>query len=173
MCGGSFLIVNNVAALKRYWDRLLLGWLIALRIAWEIRRREHVLPIGWCLCLQPVLQVPTEGFIWSGCWTLGDSLCFSFYSCFFFWWGEGDLYSCKCVMAKGWHNIFVPIRDQQTFSDHGSKYFSLWAPQSVTATVVRKQPQTTREWVGMAVFPIKFIDRQCSLSFVEFPLDTK
>lgn len=33
MCGGSLLIVNNVAALKRYQDRLLLGWLMVLRIA--------------------------------------------------------------------------------------------------------------------------------------------
>lgn len=37
MCGGSFLIVNNVAALKRYQDSLHLGWLIFCRIAWDIR----------------------------------------------------------------------------------------------------------------------------------------
>lgn len=37
MCDGSFLIVSNVAALKRYQDSFPLSWLMGVRIAWGVR----------------------------------------------------------------------------------------------------------------------------------------
>lgn len=40
MCGGSFLIVSNVAALKKYQDSFLLWWLIVIRIEGGLKGAE-------------------------------------------------------------------------------------------------------------------------------------
>lgn len=171
MCGGSFLIVNNVAALKRYQDRLLLGWLIAPELH-EIRRRNTRRWWAGVPASSQCCRYRRKLFISSGCWMLGDSVCFSFYSCCFGGSG-GEFYSLHVWQQKARITSLSLIRDQRTSSDCGSKYFRLCVPQSVPTTVVWKQPQTTRERMGMAGFPIKFNDRQCTSSFVEFPLDTK
>lgn len=63
MCGGSFLIVNNVAALKRYQDSFLLWWLIVIRIEGGLREPETQggrawgpqVPIGICASRQCLL----------------------------------------------------------------------------------------------------------------------
>lgn len=74
-----------------------------------------------------------------------------------------------CVMAKGSKNFFVHIRDQQTFSEPDSQYFSLCALGSVRVTLAWKQSQTARTPTGVAVFPVQFIDSEIWILY-NFPL---